>query len=126
MKRGCAPGGFIDKVSTVRSRGAVPRLEFLELPAARGCTYIVPRSDFAVALRAGREFGEAEMKTAAKLGVTEWEITALSRAVVQALAGGPLDPEAIRHAVGDAARHLGEEGKRKGMITTLPVALGRL
>ena len=38
----------------------------------------------------------------------------------------PLDPNQIREATGNASRNLGEEGKKKGMITTLPLALGRL
>src|SRR5207249_2002908 len=44
----------------------------------------------------------------------------------KALEKGQLDPEGIREATGNAARNLGAEGKKKGMITTLPLALGRL
>jgi hypothetical protein len=66
------------------------------------------------------------MKTAAKLGVTEKEIDRLCDAVLKALAKGPLDPDGIREATGTASRSLGEEGKKKGITTTLPVALGRL
>ena len=66
------------------------------------------------------------MKTAAKLGVTDKEIDKLCDAVLDALGKEPLDPEAIREAAGKAARNLGEEGKKKGMTTTLPLALGRL
>jgi hypothetical protein len=105
---------------------AVERLEVHELPAARGCTYVVPASDFALALRLAQDFAGAEMKTAAKLGVTEKEIDKLCAAVVRALAAEALDPDGIRDAVGGAARSLGEEGKKKGLTTTLPVALGRL
>ncbi|MEU6231451.1 crosslink repair DNA glycosylase YcaQ family protein [Kitasatospora sp. NPDC047058] len=36
----------------------------------------------------------------------------------------PLDPAAIRVAVGDAVRSLGEAGRRRGLSTTLPLALG--
>jgi hypothetical protein len=51
---------------------AVERAEIYEIPSARGCTYVVPQSDYALALRAGQGFGEAaEMRTAQKLGVTE-------------------------------------------------------
>jgi hypothetical protein len=95
--------------------------------AARGCTYVLPASDFALGLAVGREFRGAEMKVAMKLGVTEAEIDRLSDAVLDALAGGaPLEPEAIRDATGDRSRSLGEEGKKKGLTTTLPIALGRL
>src|SRR5579862_112843 len=106
--------------------GAVSKIEIHELPAARGCTYVVPAAHFALALTAGETFRAAEMKTAYKLGVTDKEIDKLCDAVVKALAGGPLDPEEIRGATGKASRSLGEEGKKKGLTTTLPLALGKL
>lgn len=105
---------------------AVANLEIHELPAARGCTYVVPASDFALALKAGEVLACGEMKVAAKLGVTEKEVDKLCDAVLGALAKGPLDPEEIREATGKASRNLGEEGKKKGLTTTLPLALGRL
>src|ERR1700730_12429406 len=41
---------------------AVAKLEIHELPSARGCTYVVPASDFALAVKAGQSFGtESEM-----------------------------------------------------------------
>ena len=43
---------------------AVANLEIHELPAARGCTYVVPASEFALALKAGQSFASVEMKTA--------------------------------------------------------------
>ena len=97
-----------------------------ELPAARGCTYVVPAADFAIALIAGQPFAGADLKPAAKLGVTEKEIESLCEAVLKALAKGPLDPEGIRAATGKASRSLGEEGRKKGLTTTLPIALGLL
>lgn len=105
---------------------AVAKLEICELPSARGCAYVLPAKDFAVGLTVGRSFGEAEMKTAAKLGVTEKEIGKLCDAILDALGKEPLEPEAIRAATGKASRSLGEEGKKKGLTTTLPVAIGRL
>jgi hypothetical protein len=59
-------------------------------------------------------------------GVTDKEIDKLSAKVVDAVAKQPLDPAAIREAVGDAARSLGPEGKKRGLTTTLPIALGLL
>ncbi|AHG89514.1 protein of unknown function DUF1006 [Gemmatirosa kalamazoonensis] len=113
--------------SRADAEAAVAAQRIHELPAARGCTYVVPARDFALALRVGAGFGDAEMKTAAKLGVTDDEIDRLCAAVVQSLAkSGPLDPDGIRAATGDASRSLGEEGKKKGLTTTLPIALGRL
>lgn len=105
---------------------AVEKLEIHELPAARNCTYVVPAQDFALALTVGSGFWGGDMRTALKLGVTEKEIEKLCDAVVKALAKGPLDPDEIREAVGSAARSLGEEGRKKGTSTTLPLALGKL
>lgn len=104
---------------------AVARLEIHELPGARGCTYVVPAADFALALKAGQGFGD-EGKTALKLGVKDAEIEKLCRAVIKALAHGPLDPQELRTAAGKAVQNLDEDGKKKGLATTLPVALGRL
>jgi hypothetical protein len=105
---------------------AVADLEIHELPAARGCTYVVPAADFALALAAGQDAARAPLKAAAALGVTAKEIDRLCVAVAGALGRGPLEPEAIRAATGDASRSLGAAGVRKGMTTTLPLALGRL
>lgn len=104
---------------------AAAELRIHELPTARGCTYVVPAGDFALGLTVGREFN-GDLRQAMKLGVTEKEIDRLSDAVVRALSNGPLDPDGIREATGDASRSLGPEGKKKGLTTTLPVALGRL
>jgi hypothetical protein len=104
---------------------SVAKLEICELPSARGCTYVLPASDFALGLTVGRGFS-GEMKTAQKLGVTENEIDKLCGAVIAALAKEPLDPEGLREATGRAVRNLGAEGQKKGLTTTLPVALERL
>jgi hypothetical protein len=105
---------------------AVAATEIHELPSARGCTYVLPAGDFALGLKLSQGSDEAEIKLARKLGVTDDEIAKLVKAVLQALARGPLDPEELRTATGDASRSLGEEGKKKGLTTTLPLALGRL
>ena len=104
---------------------AAAKLEIHELPTARGCTYVIPSSDFALGLTVGRDFS-GDMKTALKLGVTEKEVDTLCDAVEKALEKGPLDPDGIREATGKASRSLGEEGKKRGLTTTLPLALGRL
>src|SRR5437868_3251571 len=106
---------------------AVAKLEIHELPSARGCTYVLPAHDFALGLKVGEDAAAAPMKVASRLGVTEKEIAKLERAVLDALAGGTaLDPDAIRDATDKASRSLGDEGKKKGVTTTLPLALGRL
>ena len=146
--RGKRPGEVLERAGWARSVGgvgpyltlfsragtsreaadaAVAKLDIHELPSARGCTYVLPASDFALGLNVGQEFGGGEMKVAAKLGVTEKEIDKLCDAVLAALdKTAPLDPEGIREATGNAWRSLGEEGKKKGVTTTLPIALGRL
>jgi hypothetical protein len=107
---------------------AVAALQIHELPSARGCTYVVPVQDFALALRASRGHGdEASIATAKKfLGVTDKEIEKLCTRVLDAVSREPLDPAAIKEAVGDAVRSFGAEGKKRGVTTTLPLALGRL
>jgi hypothetical protein len=102
--------------------------EIHELPSARGCTYVVPREDYALALKVGQGFSdEAAVSTAKKfLGVTEEELARLSERVLAALEKGPLDPRELKEAVGDTVRNLGDEGKKRGQTTTLPLSLGRL
>ena len=97
-----------------------------ELPAARGCTYVVPAADFGLALQAGRHAPEAEAALAVRLGVPRRELDDLCDAVVGALAGEPLDPAGLKRVLGPAVRNLGEAGRKKGLSTTLPVALGLL
>jgi len=113
-------------ISRESADAAVAAAEIHELPASRGCTYVLPAADFALGLKVGQPFREPEMNTARKLGVTGREIDKLCEAVAAALKNEPLDPGQIRDVVGSKARNLGEEGKKKGMITTLPLALGRL
>src|SRR5579864_2895867 len=48
---------------------SVAKLEIHELPSVRGCTYVLPASDFALGLTLGKGF-DGEMKVAEKLGVT--------------------------------------------------------
>lgn len=105
---------------------AVAKVAISELTAARGCTYVVPSDDFAVALVNAQPFGDGDLRLAAKLGVTQKEIDKLCETVAAAIGEEPMDPDAIKLATGKAVRNLGDEGKKKGMITTLPLALGIL
>ena len=98
-----------------------------ELPAARGCTYVVPADDYPLALKVGQCFtAKTEMAVARKLGVTDAEIDKLRAAVLKALDAAPLEPDELKAKVGKAARSLGPEGVKKGRATTLPLALGIL
>src|ERR1700720_3249452 len=73
---------------------SVAKLEIHELPSDRGCTYVLPASDFALGLKVAQSFGGGEMNVARKLGVSDAEIEKLCTAVLAALKKGPLDPEA--------------------------------
>ncbi|MEO8622366.1 MAG: crosslink repair DNA glycosylase YcaQ family protein, partial [bacterium] len=119
---------FFARAGTSREAAdaAVASLEIHELPSARGCAYVLPASDYPLGLTIAQVYGQAEVKTAASLGVHGPEIDTLCAAVVAAIGDEPLDPEAIKQLVGNAVRNLGDAGKKKGMITTLPLALGLL
>lgn len=105
----------------------VRALRISELPSARGCTYILGAEDFAWALMLGKDSAEV-FKVLGRLGVDRGELTLLEEQVLHALAeaGRPLDPKQLKDELGDSVRSLGEEGKRQGVSTTLPTALGLL
>src|SRR3982751_6312697 len=46
-------------VSRTDADAAVASLEIHELPSARGCTHVLPRSDFALGLKVGQGFSDA-------------------------------------------------------------------
>jgi Winged helix DNA-binding domain len=135
---GCGPYlTFFSRCGASRENvdAAVANVEIHELPAARGCTYIVPAPDYALALQVGQPFREAERKVGRTLGVTDAEIDKLCAAILKALAQhgalaqqhrAGMDPDEIRRSVGTVARSLGEAGKKKGITTTIPLALGAL
>jgi hypothetical protein len=107
---------------------AVKKLQIYELPSARGCTYFLPASDFELALVVGQGFSEASAINVAKkhLGFTDKELDKLCSKVLKVLGDKPMDPRAIKDAVGDVVRSFGEEGKKRGQTTSLPLALGYL
>lgn len=100
----------------------------LELPTARGCTYVLGRNDFAWALQLGRSAAEAGFRVIERLGVERAEIALLEEQVLHVLteAAVPLDPWQLKEELGESVRNLGEDGKKKGAATTLPTALGLL
>ena len=106
----------------------VRSLKIHELPAARGCTYVLGNEDFGWGLQVGRDAAVAPFRVLARMGVERGEITLLEEQILHALAesGGPLDPKQLKELLGDSVRNLGEEGKKKGAATTLPTALGLL
>lgn len=56
--------------------------------------------------------------------MSDAEIADLRKAVGAALKSGALPPDGLKEKLGDAVRNLGLEGLKKGLTTTLPVALG--
>ena len=119
---------FFSRVGSSRDSidAAVADLKIHELPSARACTYVLPASDFALALRIAQEFSGGELVLARKLGVSDAEIDKLCGGVLDSLRKGPLSPDEIREATGKVSRNLGPEGTKKGLTTTLPIALGKL
>ena len=88
-------------ISREAADAAVAAGQIHELPSARGCTYVLPASEFALGLRLSEGSDEPEIRTARKLGVTDEEIATLRQAVLKALTKGPLDPDELRTATGD-------------------------
>ena len=115
-------------ISRAQADDDVLSLKIHELPAARGCTYVLGHNDFAWALQVGRDAAVAPFRVLARMGVERGEITLLEEQILHTLAeaGGPLDPRQLKDELGDSVRNLGEEGKKKGAATTLPTALGLL
>ena len=104
---------------------ALASLEIHELPSARGCTHVLPASDFGFGLRCAQTASSGEeRRTAEKLGVPTKELDRLAERVLLALKEGALSPDELRDRLGAAVRNLGAEGKKKGLTTTLPVVLG--
>jgi hypothetical protein len=76
------------------AEAAAADLCIYELPSARGCTYVLPASDFALGLKVGQGFGDAAQLSTAKkfLGVTDAEIDRLREAILGSLDGADKDP----------------------------------
>jgi hypothetical protein len=109
---------------------ALAAFEIMELPSARKCGYLVPREEASLALAVGRGSGDtADVASAKKyLGVTEAELNALEAAVIgeiSSVANG-LEPAELRKRLAPQIRSFGDEGKKRGVTTSLPLALGRL
>jgi hypothetical protein len=102
--------------------------EMAEVPSVRGCTMLVPAQDVALSLCAARAPHETRLQ-----GVRaqcDWggrELYRLCETVLRALGRDSLLPEELAARVGPKAiRNLGEQGKKLGFATTLPIALAEL
>lgn len=104
---------------------ALARLDICELPSLRGCTYVVPREHFALALTLAQGTADkAPLRTAVNyLGVTEAEVDQLKLDVLECLGDQELDPRELRERLGSRVRNLGDEGRKRGQSTTLSLAL---
>lgn len=107
---------------------AVANLEIHELPSARGCTYIVPKQHYDIALALAQFPGdEPKLDTGErKLGFTWDQINSLKAAVLEALKSGPADPRQLKADLGKKVKSYGAEGKKYGITTDLPGVLQRL
>lgn len=98
-----------------------------ELPSARGCTYVVPSADFPMALTVASSFAGADLRIAkAHLGYSDEEHRSLEDKVLQILKEGPVTPQQLKPRLDDCIRSFGDEGKKRGVTTNLPIALGTL
>lgn len=115
-------------LSRAAVEAAVAGQAIQELPSTRGCMYAVPASHFAVALRLGQGKGEfSEISLAKKhFGVTDAELDRLCAQTLDALSGQSLEPRVLKEAVRGAVRDFGPEGVKRGVTSTLPLALGKL
>jgi hypothetical protein len=107
---------------------SLANLEIQELPAVRGCTYIVPKECFALALALAHFPGD-EFKLGAgerRLGFTEEKLNNLESQVLSVLYYGDADPRQLRNELGDKVTSFGEEGKKYGLSSDLPTVLQRL
>jgi hypothetical protein len=100
----------------------------MELPSARGCTHILPREDFGIGIAVSRGFSDAaEFRTAEKhLGVTIAEIAALAENVLSAMGNEAITTQELRSTLRDRIRTFGEEGRKRGIQSDLPLALAWL
>lgn len=97
-----------------------------ELPSARGCTYVLPQQHFALGLAHARTALKANRRTAAKLGLNDSQIESQKEHVLKHLCDKPLSPAEIKAELGDVIVSFGEEGKKRGMTTSLPMVLCEL
>jgi hypothetical protein len=107
---------------------AVTRGELNVLPAARGCIYLVPERDRALALSFAASLSRPRVeRELEQVGMSWRELEALSQLVLDALSMSPMTTSALRKALPEGAvRSLGEAGKKLGMSSPLPAVLREL
>src|SRR5262249_8351660 len=92
------------------------------------CTMLVPAGDVALALHMARtQHEKSELSVArTRCGVTDKELDKLCDAILKEVGRDSLEPKQLHAALGDKlVRSLGEAGKKYGIATALPLALGK-
>lgn len=118
----------IPELSRADLEGAVERREAHVMPAARGCMYLVAKSHAAAALQLAAQLSQRrDEREREKAGIELAELERVGAAVLEALAEGPLETNALRRKLpAGLVRSLGEIGKKLGISSTLPPALRQL
>ncbi len=104
----------------------IHKLNICELPSARGCTYVLPAQDFALGLAHAKKALRANRRITEKLGMTDTQIENQKLAVCNAVREAELNPADLKKVLGDLVLKFGDEGKKRGMTTSLPTVLGEL
>jgi len=98
--------------------------DVVEVLAVRESMMLVPREDVAVALAAGRR---ATVARFSRLPIDAEELDALAEKIVELIGEGERTPDELRSRIPPKLiADLGDEGKRAGFGSTLPVALRML
>lgn len=108
---------------------AVENGDFRVSPAVRGCIYLVPEADAALALAFAADLARPRLaRELERAGVTTKELQSVAKAAFAELERhGPLTTDALRKRLpAEAVRSLGEAGKRVGISSPLPPALREL
>jgi hypothetical protein len=112
-------------VDGARVDAAVEAGELWVVPAARGCIYLVPADDAALALRWGWLTAKRRHDRDVEKAGTSWqEIERVAEAALAVLHQSELSTQGMRRALpAGTVRSLGAPGKKVGMSSTLPLAL---
>jgi hypothetical protein len=98
--------------------------EIQVVPAVRGCIYLVPRAEVPLALRFAESIWRKRTDRDLERAGSDWdEVEAVGQAVIEVLRK-PSTTDALRKALPpDAVRSFGDQGKKIGLSSPLPVAL---
>jgi len=130
--------GGVDAYVALRARGPVAK-EAIDAalqdgrirvsPAARGCIFLVPEDEAALAMAMAEDLSsKRNARDMSKLGVEDAELDAVGEAVLARLGdAGPLTTDALRRSLPEGTvRSFGAPGKKIGVSSSLPPTLRRL